>query len=199
MGPVLLGHRWGLARLRGTFTFEILRHWKARNDFRALGEGDALQPTVACVILVIWPFFLWSAAVDTLDLTGSQVPSPIALTTLLVVVGLCLGFFFAYERFLKPREKVLRINQLPDYYKESIGLQDLSLTFDCLWRTEKFTHLWSGFSSAPKSKVDPAWSKYYRELASYYPRRVVRWGTTFNITISGLALLVSIIGLFLGS
>lgn len=183
----------------GTLAFELRRNWKARYDFRALGEGDALQPFLAGIVLVFWAILLLSAAVETLDLTKSQYPRVITSTTALVAMGLFPGWFFAYERFLKPREKVLRINQLPGYYKEAIGLQDLSVTFDCLWRSEKFTHLWSGFSDAPCYKVNPAWSKYYRELASYYPRRVVKWGTASKVTIGGLTVMVTVIRLFFGS
>ena len=183
----------------GTLIFELRRHWKARDDFRALGEGDALQPIVSALILAMWPIYIVSAWVDTANLTESQIPNPIAGAAVLVMMGSFLGWFLAYERFLKPSQKVLKINQLPGYYKAAIGLQDLSVTFDCLWRSEKFFHLWSGFSDAPCYKVNPEWSKYYRELASYYPRRGVKWGTTAKFAIGGLTAVVTIIKLFFGS
>ena len=174
-------------------------HWKYQSDFRSLGEGYALFPFLPTVFLVSWLFYMFAAWSDTMTLIENRDFLSMDMAIAFSILGALLGWALAYERLSKPIQKVRKINQLPPCYKTAIGWQDLSITFDCLWRTGKFAHLWEGFYSAPSYKVCPAWSKYYRELAAYYPRRVIRWGSVFQIIISTSAVLVAIIALLIGS
>ena len=182
-----------------TLVIQVFRHWKYRSDFHSLGEGDALFPFLPTVFLVSWLFYMVAAWSDTMTLIENRNSLSLDRVIAFSILGVLLGWGLAYERLSKPIQKVLKINQLPICYKTAIGWQDLSITYDCLWRTGKFAHLWEGFSSAPSYKVSPAWSKYYRELASYYPRRVVRWGYVFQFIIGISAVVVAIIALFVDS
>lgn len=91
----------------GTLILEVRRHWKCRNDFRAVGEGDVLIPAISVLILAVWSVLLISVAFDTISLT-SQIPNPIWAAIVLFGTGLFLGWLVAYERFLSPARKFSR-------------------------------------------------------------------------------------------
>ena len=151
------------------FLIAAFRHWKSRATFKSLGEDWVFKPILPvflagalCVGLL--PGFIDFTKGDT-EISNADV---LLATFWMAFWGIWIGVVTVVGRFHKPAKKVDAVRKLRPIYRINISMEDLSVTFDCLWNTGKYDYLWRGFSNAPWRAVKPSLSKLYRELSSHY-------------------------------
>lgn len=151
------------------FSILALRHWKNRAVFKSLGEDWVFKPILPAFWAGAPCIGLLGGFIDFIKGDTEISNADVLLATFWMAFwGIWMGVVTVMGRFHKPVKKFDAVQKLRPIYRIKIPIEDLSVTFDCLWNTGKYDYLWRGFSNAPWRDVKPSLSKLYRELSSHY-------------------------------